>query len=678
MKDSVGLVGVLAAGVVAHLAVACNGAGTTIARANSVHDESERGFAQYAATHGIGTLNNPHEVTKVTTDGLRLERVDKSKPVQLDGVLNEWPAPARAMQVVKGDAKIGLTIALQYDDTKLYVGADVTDAAFSPGLDHVSLILAVPLSAGGYAPYEIDFFAGKPGESEGSVRYVQRGPVLGARIMEAQGPEGYTLEAIVPWSALPEARFTRVGIRGVAAYVKAGSAVATGSGDGQHPAAMPWVPTEPELSLIEQELGPRGLSATPPVAELIADLTGDGVRERIAVYEHYLTICGSSYLGGTGYFVRDLVGELVKLDARDVTGRGKTDVLIRRRQSVGDGTREYIEVLSAMNASEAPRVTFAHEIAVRQSDRHIDNAVRISRGEIEVSVEAPSGWDASSYNEPVASEVEPILLPWGRVRQRAYRFDGFRFVRSREVTQREQTTLRPGGGADDETRPAAGPLLPATAKGVDSHDEARELLEQYRKDRGVRREIAPRVDLNVNVAGDARPERVLLIGRDIVVFGPGFKQGTGYAYLTLQPFAEASDIKDLSARDLTGDGAADLVIRGVRHVSDKRDKRDIQIEVMFVYELIGEEITRVFAIETARQQAGKRAQGLVQFVPSSSGKAFDILAAPGRAAGWTSRTYPWPQVRPGSGGIEPLLLPWGGIGNVRYEWNGTGFVRGGG
>ncbi|MDP9151945.1 MAG: hypothetical protein M3O36_18640, partial [Myxococcota bacterium] len=560
----------------------------------------------------------------------------------------------------------------------LYVGADVGDAAFLPGQDHVSLVLAIPLGGGGYAPYEVSFFAGKPGESEGSVRYAQRGPVPGAKIVEAPGADGYTFEAIVPWAALPEARFTRVGIRGVAAYVEAGSLVATGLGDAQHPATMPWVPTEPELSLIEQELSPRGLSATPPVAELVADLTGDRIRERVAVYDHYLTICGSSYLGGTGYFLRDLVGELVKLEARDVTGRGKPDLLIRRRQSVGDGTREYLEVLSAMNANDAPRLTFAHEIAVRQSDRHIGNAVRISRGEIEVSVEPAAGWDASSYREPVASEVEPILLPWGGVRQRAYRFDGSRFVRSREVTQRELATMPGGGAADDEAPRPGGPSPPPTPKVMRGADEARELLEQYRKDRGVRRDIAPKVDFQVNVAGDARPERVVLIGRDIVVFGPGFKEGTGYAYLTLQPFAEASDIKDVSARDLTGDGAADLVVRGVRHLSDKRDKRDVEIDVMFVYEVIDDVITRVFAIETARQRSGKRVQGLVQFVPAPGGKTLDILAAPGRAAGWTAHTYPWPQDQPGSGGTEPLLLPWGGIGSVRYTWNGTEFVRSGG
>ena len=52
-------------------------------------------------------------------------------------------------------------------------------------------------------PTTSSIYAGKPGESEGSVRYGGRGAVPGAKIVEAPEAGGYTLEAIVPWSALP-------------------------------------------------------------------------------------------------------------------------------------------------------------------------------------------------------------------------------------------------------------------------------------------------------------------------------------------------------------------------------------------------------------------------------------------------------------------------------------------
>ncbi len=661
----------------------CGGAsGTSAPGAKSADDESDRGFSEYAATHGITSLDHPDEAPEVTSDGLRLEALDRKSPVKLDGVLSEWPATAAAATVVTGSTKSTLKVALQYDDTRLYVGAEVTDAAFAAGKDHVSLVLAVPKpgGAGAYATYEFGLFAGKPGESEGSVRFASHGAVPGAKIVEAPTDGGYTFEAVVPFGAMPEFRSTRVGVHGQVAYVDGDAVIATGPGDARHPSAMAWLPSEPELSMIEQLLAPKGLTKMQPAAEIVADLTGDGVRERIAVFEHYLTICGTSYLGGTGFFYRDLVGQLVKVEVRDVTGRGKGDVVIRRRQSVGDGTREYLEVLSALSPNQEPQLTFAHEIGIRQSDRHVETAVHLSHGQIEVTPE-PSAWDAASYDEPVATDVEPVLLPWGAVRSQVFRFDGARFAKAKEAVDR--TRAAPVATASEKSEPseespkpvAVRPAEPPTPKVARGGDLSAQVLDQYRRDRGLPSGAAPKVDLQVHVAGDARPERVLLVGRDIVVLGPGFKEGTGYTFLTLQQFADASDVRDMSARDLTGDGAADLVVRGVRRVS--AGKANVEVEMMFVYQVKDDGIARVFAIETGREQKGRRVQGLVQFVPASGGKAFDILSAPGRAVGWSAKTYPWAQEQPADGNVEPLLLPWGGVSSVRYSWDGSQFVHGG-
>jgi len=657
--------------------VACGGASEDATHAKSANDNSNDGFADYAATHGIQTLEGGGATAEVTADGLRFEALDKDRPVKLDGLLLEWPAPAKATAVTSGSTKAALKISLQYDASKLYVGADVNDASFVAGKDHVQLLLAVPTPAGNYASYDLDFYAGKPGETEGSVRYGRRGNVAGAKIVEAPVNGGYSFEAVVPWSAIPEMRATLVGVHGIAAYVDGDGIVATGSGDAQHPRDMPWVPSEPELSLIEQVLQPRGLTKRAPDAELVADLTGDGVRERVALWESTLTITGTSYLAGTGFFQRDIGGQLVKLEARDVTGRRGADLIVRRKANVGDAEREYIDVLSALNSTGEPVVTFSHEIAVRQSDHHIDNMVRLARGVIDVTVEPTTTWDPLTYREPIASDVEPILFPWGGVKSQTYKFDGSKFAKAKETTQQSQvpaaaSPARDGTVGATADAPPRHPVEPPTPKVGKGGDLGAQMLDAYRRDRGVDASVTPKVDLKVQVAGDPRPERVVLLGRDIVVFGPGFKGGTGYAFITLQQFADASDVSDLSARDLTGDGAADLVVRGVRHQST--DSGQVDQDVMFVYEVKSDSITRIFGIETAREQGSKRIQGLVQFIPAPGNKTFDILAAPGRATGWTEKSYPWSQDQPGSGQLEPLLLPWGGIKTVRYNWNGSAFT----
>src|ERR1035438_1594746 len=96
--------------VVAVVIAGCGGA-SDATKAKSAGDDSDKDFSQYAATHGITTLEGGGATPEVTADGLRLESLDKSKPVKLDGVLNEWPAPAKAT-VVTGSTKSGLKISL--------------------------------------------------------------------------------------------------------------------------------------------------------------------------------------------------------------------------------------------------------------------------------------------------------------------------------------------------------------------------------------------------------------------------------------------------------------------------------------------------------------------------------------------------------------------------------------
>ena len=199
----------------------------------------------------------------------------------------------------------------------------------------------------------------------------------------------------------------------------------------------------------------------------------------------------------------------------------------------------------------------------------------------------------------------------------------------------------------------------------------KQVMEAYFRDQGVT-PTKPRFDIEVHVDGDNRPERVALVGRDIVVLGPGFKGGNGYARMSLTQFADDKDVSELTARDVTGDGAAELVVRGVRHVTTQAGEQ-VAVEALFVYQVKGGAITRVFSVETGRELSGKRIQGLVQFVPAKGGKGFDVDVRPGVARGWTEKTYPWPQDKPG-GSIEPLLLPWGGVSSLRYTWNGTQFA----
>lgn len=612
------------------------------------------------------------------TGSLRADLVEKDSPVKLDGILKEWPGLVVARTVVR-EAPDAPTFrcAVQYDAHDVYFAGDVTGATlrharrFRDDEDHASLTVAAP----GSPPVEVSFFAGKPGELAGVVKAGGR-EVPGSKIVEAENDKGYTFEAVVPWSVFAPP-LVRVGLRGVARYYAAGgsagikSIVATGEGDARSPHDMPALPTEPEQSLIDSFLGPKNLLGTTPKFELLADVGGDAMKERIAVYDHFLTVLGPGYRGGKEFFFRDLGADIVKLEARDVTGRGKQDLVVRR-QFGGADTREWLDVLSFL--TDEPTTVFSHEISISQGSNRVTDAVHIGRGEIDVTYDPAVGWDATSYKQPYANDTEPLILPWGAVKSQTYRFDGSKFVKAHEVAQKPTgpattTTQVVSHTTTTITRPPEPPTPVQHAGGDLSH----QLLEHFRADRGIAASVRPKFDAQVHVDGDSRPERVVLLGRDMVVFGPGFKGGNAYAYITLSQFADAGDIDEVTARDLTGDGAADIIVRGVRRVT-AQGAGAIESHCLFVYQVKNEVITRVFGIETARGQGNKRIQGLVQFVPASGGKSFEIDVRPGRAQGWTEKTYPFGQDQPG-GSLEPLLLPWGGVDHLRYAYNGTAFAR---
>jgi hypothetical protein len=637
---------------------------------------------------GFGASAAPG-ASETTPGTLRANLVDKDNAVKLDGMLDEWPARAPARLVVKGTPGPGLafSMAIQYDDKHIYLGGEVTDdtfvrtAHFGEGEDHASLTLGFPSGGGRFATYEVGLFAGKPGESAGEVKFAspRRGEIPGSKIVEAPAPKGYTFEAVVPWAAFPEARLVRVGLRGTARYYDTSGSTAsrsilsTGPGDASSPEGLPPLLTEPEQSIFDGILTEKALSSQAPKIDILADITGDAMKERIAVWDRYITICGPTYRGGKEYFYKDLGGELVHLEARDVTGRGKSDLVLRRRLAPDASTREWFEVWSVLGGDE-PTTTFGHEIVVAKDGMRVSDAVRLSGREIEVSVEPASGWDPSSYREPTATDVEPVLLPWGPTRARTFRFAGTRFVAVREVKQAPIPGAAPLPPPFKPVEPPT-PEVVRTPTGAGRRGLSAQIFDQYKRDRNVPPDAKPKVDLAVNVDGDAQPERVILIGRDIVVFGPGFKGGNQYAFLTLQQFDAPADVRDMTARDLTGEGGANLIIRGTRRVMTAGSRESVETDVLFVFQVKAGTIARVFAVETARAQGDRRAQGMVQFVPSKDGRSLEVDVRPGRVTGWNAKTYPWGQDAPGSGALEPLLLPWGGISNLRYAWNGTAFAR---
>lgn len=194
----------------------------------------------------------------------------------------------------------------------------------------------------------------------------------------------------------------------------------------------------------------------------------------------------------------------------------------------------------------------------------------------------------------------------------------------------------------------------------------------YRQERHVGA-AKPRFDFVTDVVGDTRPERVLVHERDIVVFGKGFRGGTSYAFITIG-VTDAKDVLDVTARDLTGDGKAEILVRGVLHAKASKELGGGVVEryAFFAYQVTGAGVARIFAAETGRAMGEDRILGTITFVPGARG--LDIELGPGRAVGWTERTYPFPPDTTTAGGLEPLALPWSGSAPRRYAFDGKSYA----
>ncbi|MGK3992128.1 hypothetical protein [Sorangium sp. So ce1024] len=602
----------------------------------------------------------------------------ESKWLKLDGVPKEWPVAFTPLGTrVKGKpskADLSAQAAIAYDDARIYVAADVTDDALRGGADHVKLVLGFP----GGRVQQVALYPGQPGKTAGSVKVPGGKAVAGARVVEAPRSGGYTLEASIPWAAFPEAATTRVGLRaGIFVHdVDGGGGVEAivGSATSEAYGSLAPLSTEPELALADGLLKSKGIRGAPRY-DLVVDVAGDAMRERVLVHERFLIVLGPGFRKGAQYYYEDLgvdasEGMLPSLTARDLTGDGQAELILRKRTGTGARYREVMHVLQ-FGAGDTPRPIFQHEVAIATDKGSIVNEVDFvpDGGKMAIRVQPGKAtrYDASNYAEAVETTYDPLLLPWGPIKSQLYKLNGGVFTKASEQRQAVTAATRPAAARAEEARPAAKPAL-----------SPGEMLDKvyalYRRDRGASAG-KPRFDLGADVAGGREPERVLLHDRDIVVFGKGFRGGVGYAFMTLAQFASPADIRSMSARDLTGDGKAEIIVHGTVRATAPKEAGGGTVDrnVVLVFRVDGESIQRIFAAEVARSIGDKKIVGELRFV--RVGDKVGIELAPGRAVEWTEQTYPFNQDKGPVGGFEPLLLPWGGAQPVRYVWNGSTFAR---
>jgi hypothetical protein len=394
-----------------------------------------------------------------------------------------------------------------------------------------------------------------------------------------------------------------------------------------------------------------------------------------------LVIVGWGYRGGKEFYFQDMGVEsssgVKRLELMDLTNDGKDEIVLQKRVKVAGLEREIFQVWSIDKGKEQPFPALSHEVALYAEGKRVENRVRIEGTgkdkRIRVSqATADEDIDPKVVEQSGGEGLEPTLMPWDSVQSRAYVWNGRGFAKVGEETGKPKVSRHiPASGTAAAAAPAENvppPPRPPTP------DEMMDRVYALYKNEHKVGNAKPRFDFVTDVAADRTAERVLIHGKDLVVFGKAFQDGASYVYLTIG-VEEPTDITGATAFDVTGDGKAEIIVYGVLRAKASKNMggQTINRQVMFIYGARESGVRRIFAAETGRSLGDNVISGRVRFLPSKKGKTIEL--APGNAVGWEQSSYPFPQDRFPYGNFEPLLLPWTDMPVRRYGYDGELFEQ---
>jgi hypothetical protein len=600
--------------------------------------------------------------------GVRFEEIGRAP--RIDGALRDWRG-ARFASLGDGD-DASIEFAFRYDRQALYLGARVLDERVirnaRPTTTEDAIVVTFAIPAGnGFRGTDIWIYPGIPGRTAAVVHSGPVGgrpsPLGGASAVEGplDGADGYVLEASIPWRAIgSEWQSARVALRLLDVDREARptieNTVATGPVDPRELERL--LPVEASGGLsgnLRAFLASRGLAGARPRFERNANVAGDARPERVIVVESYVLVMGEGYRGGTQYDFFELpistAAGVRDADLVDLTGDGLADLAMRLRQSNDLGSRDVYQVYRF--ASERVEPVFAIELRKETSAGFIEAelAVRPDRpaARIEVRAGRAEGLDAQTFREAPASGIEPILLPWGPVASRVYRYDGTRLA---VVDERPNTrAARPR-----EREPVAnGEPEPVRETGP----SVRDLVAAFRREAGIGANARPSFHARANVAESDTPEEIYVFDRAFVVVGSSFRGGRAWFQFEI-PAASAADIASVRTADLTGDGRDEVLFRIRRHVGE------VEREILLVHQFTPSAFRRLLAVEVARREGGNAIENELRI----ANRTLEI--GPGRARAWNQGNYPYAD---GTGdGVDTLLLPWRDRA-VRYRYRDGALAR---
>lgn len=382
--------------------------------------------------------------------------------INIDGNTQDWydaGYPATGLgknEVVYGasswskSSDYSMDAFLAFDDGYLYVAFAVDDdrqaRTKKPGdaEDHVELWIDIP----GEGRRIVHFYPERKFPTFHPALKLSSGgktkKMKGAKFTMESGNEGWEAEIVIPLSSIPGLERGLVASRW--AIVATDSDTKTGTpvmhsvlaSDGTYDAGS-WSEDAVTLNTIALEnvdgvmtgfYDSHKLSKS-SVKHVYANVAGDERLEVLVVGGSVIGIMGPGFHSGSSYTYIQLSSDMLSVDARDVTGNGLEDIVVKYREANSLGSRVLLSVYSFV-VTEVRRV-LAQELEVRQGSKSVTCSATFMEnvpdgGEmLHVTPGKASGWTKISYKNVPEYGVGAVLLPWDKEKQRLWVLQGFEF-----------------------------------------------------------------------------------------------------------------------------------------------------------------------------------------------------------------------------------------------------------
>jgi hypothetical protein len=361
--------------------------------------------------------------------------------VEVDAMLDEWQdlAPLRRGA---GNPDASFEMRCAYDARRLYIAVAVRDDRLvrtgrgnPAGEDNLYLALG-GASAG--KRFTLRVFPGAPGFR---AKKVGGGPQV--VVEDSLQEDGWSLEVSIPLARIPGWGPSTPLLLGELVY----NDVDAGKGGVRERRRFAG-----SLHFSSHVPALRGLLAVikTRVADLrldrLVDIDGLPGSERVVAGGRFIGVLSDSF--GFIELPVKAASDVIDVQLVDLDGSGRASILAHFRQRGGGGSRELVTLwnLGAQNQFE---MTFGFEVAVSLGERQLVNRwALVPAGErraepagkgnkrkgpmprgldivVEVSEADNQGWDARSFAQVIqATDVRPIMTPWGERRAVVYYFDG--------------------------------------------------------------------------------------------------------------------------------------------------------------------------------------------------------------------------------------------------------------